>query len=370
MRGEIRLKERVIGFAAGAALPGAKVPVVSREFTSSEDGSLFVSRLEGFQGSLISQVPDCPPPSFIDTFLAVIHPDLRTTVIVNELSAHVSVRAKRAVKAGDLFRLDDVLDITRKELSEPIPEECGLVLIESFGWRKSLFFDLEPLTEDGKRRDFDLGLVLGSQHAYLLFQEQLRITDHQWEELFKQHWFPFRFLPFDTLKTVLNRAGERWDIDEILSDEKVMAALELAADSNSALLASPFFADHRQLIAHAFERFRAKDYKSTVAILFPRIEGVLRSIHAGTSTGNASASALVVSSTATFEQKRGDATLLMPSKFREYLDRVYFRGWHPGQPPSHVSRHTVSHGVAPESEFNKKAAVVAVLTVLQLALYL
>jgi hypothetical protein len=59
----------------------------------------------------------------------------------------------------------------------------------------------------------------------------------------------------------------------------------------------------------------------------------------------------------------------MPAKFRDYLEQVYFKKWNPGDAAAHLSRHTVSHGVAPEELFNKKSAVLAVLTLLQLGLY-
>jgi hypothetical protein len=60
----------------------------------------------------------------------------------------------------------------------------------------------------------------------------------------------------------------------------------------------------------------------------------------------------------------------MPARFRAYLSSVYFREWRPGQSPTHVSRHTVSHGVAPQDRFDLKSAMIAVLTTLQLGLYL
>jgi hypothetical protein len=368
MRCEIQLKERLAGFVAKAARGPGNVSVVLREFSSSEDGSHLISRLEGLQQCLIGHVPGCPPPSFIDSFLAVLRPDLRVSIFINDVPMRVSIRPKRTVKHGDVVYLDDVLDVERVELEEPIPEDCGLVLIRSFGWRKSLFFDFAPVCSN-VARDYDLGAVLGVQHAYLTFQEHFRTSDNQWAELFRQHWFPFRFLPEKTLKAMLGHAENGWNIDELL-DDSVLTAIEAAADPGAALLSGRPFLEHRALIAHAFERFRARDYKSAVAILVPRIEGVLRAIHAELGAERATSSALAASSTATYQKSRGDATLLMPDKFREYLQIVYFRSWKPGEGPSHVSRHTVSHGVAPEAMFNKKAAAVAVLTVLQIALYI
>lgn len=367
MKCEIELSERLAGFVAESAQGPGDVKVITREFSSSEDGSHFISRLEGLQRCLIRHVPACPPPSFIDTFLAIIRPDLKTSVYVNDVPLRLGIKPKRALKPGDIVYVDDILDVDRVELGVPVPEDCGIVVIRSFGWRKSLFFDFVPVSERVPR-DYSLEAVLGLQHAYLVFQEYFRISDEQWTELFRQHWFPFRFLPEATLKALLQRAEARWNMDDLLDDDSVLQALEAAADGAPLLGTAPF-AEHRELLSHAFERFRARDYKSAVAILFPRIEGVLRAIHADVVETKPTSSSLAANSTATYEKEKGPATLLMPVKFREYLREVYFRQWHPGQDSSHVSRHTVSHGVAPESLFNKKAAAIGVLTVLQLALY-
>jgi hypothetical protein len=197
---EIQLTQPLAGFSISNARPGEQMAVATREFTSSEDGDLFIQRLEGIQQCLISGVPNCPPPSQIDHFLAVIGPDLRAGIIVNELHTRILIKPKRSMKMGDLVTLDDVLDVTRMELGVPVPRDSAIVFISSHGWRKSLFFDFAPLIRPPKQRDYDLGILLGLQHAYLLFQEQFKITEPQWQCLFEQHWFPFRYLPLDVLK--------------------------------------------------------------------------------------------------------------------------------------------------------------------------
>ncbi|MBL9217173.1 MAG: hypothetical protein JNG82_01695 [Opitutaceae bacterium] len=44
---EIRLPQAKLGYAATHGRKGENLEVVLREFTSSEDGNLFISRLEG-----------------------------------------------------------------------------------------------------------------------------------------------------------------------------------------------------------------------------------------------------------------------------------------------------------------------------------
>lgn len=371
MKVEIRLPHLPAGFSAAAARPGTTVPVIPCEFTSSEDGAHFLSLVEGFQSGLLDHVPGCPRPSQIDRYVAVIRQDLTATVAVNDFTCSSVTRLKRDVKPGEVVAVDDVLDVVRLQLDIPVPDDAGFVLLQSVGWRKSLFFDLVPIAEQGRKRTYDLGAILGSQYAHLVFQDQLKITNERWREMFRQNWFPFRFLPHAALQAMLNHAAEKWDIDEILDQQGVLSAIERVADPDANFIGGPAFVEHAALLSHAFARFRERDYKSAVAILFPRIEGVLRSIHKQSAHGTPpNAAALVATSTAKTEKIRGDATLLMPVKFREYLGDVYFRSWRPGDPPEFGSRHSVSHGVAPEDLFDRKAAAIGVLTILQLSLYL
>jgi hypothetical protein len=65
-----------------SGVEGAPALIAVWEFTSSEDGELFLSRLEGFPMELIAKPsPEANiSPSVIDHLIAVIRKDLRTTV--------------------------------------------------------------------------------------------------------------------------------------------------------------------------------------------------------------------------------------------------------------------------------------------------
>ena len=58
--------------------------------------------------------------------------------------------------------------------------------------------------------------------------------------------------------------------------------------------------------------------------------------------------------------------LLLPRKFSAYLRDVYFAGFNPGDQDIDVSRHSVAHGVASTSVFNRKSALVGILVAHQL----
>lgn len=83
---EVILKELPAGIAmeTSSGAEGTPVRVAVREFTSSEDGELFISRLEGFPSQLLGLLPGHVLPSTIDHLVAVIRRDRSATVWVNE----------------------------------------------------------------------------------------------------------------------------------------------------------------------------------------------------------------------------------------------------------------------------------------------
>jgi hypothetical protein len=59
---------------------------------------------------------------------------------------------------------------------------------------------------------------------------------------------------------------------------------------------------------------------------------------------------------------------LMPARFLQYLETVYFKNYRPDDPgPKEVSRHSVGHGDAPAASFNKKSATIGLLVARQLS---
>src|SRR5262245_7307814 len=65
-----------------------------------------------------------------------------------------------------------------------IPDDCGVVLILSRGWRKCLFYDYSVLPPDAGRRTDHLPRLFGHFLARLWFQEVYSSTDVQWGRLF------------------------------------------------------------------------------------------------------------------------------------------------------------------------------------------
>jgi hypothetical protein len=60
---------------------------------------------------------------------------------------------------------------------------------------------------------------------------------------------------------------------------------------------------------------------------------------------------------------------LLPQKFVEYIEQIYFANFVPGV-PTPVSRNTVSHGVASAADFSLKAATIGLLIIDQIFYHL
>ncbi len=63
-------------------------------------------------------------------------------------------------------------------------------------------------------------------------------------------------------------------------------------------------------------------------------------------------------------------TPLLPDRFTDYLEKIYFKSFTPGNFGEKVSRHSVAHGVADEKSFDKKSSMIAFLIIDQLYYYL
>ena len=165
---DFQIPERLTGFAAETIEPGAIGRVIYAEALTSLDGAALTWRLEELHRCLFGRIPGLPPPSLIDTLLVILRPDLSATAYVNEITPRALVRAKGPVTAGQPVFADDVLEIAALDLGVPIPPDCAFVLVRSFGWRKSLLYDFDPLSEPGTHRQLNLDLLLAKQAFRLL----------------------------------------------------------------------------------------------------------------------------------------------------------------------------------------------------------
>lgn len=372
---ELKLKEQIIGYAAESKPKGStEINVRVSGFATTEDGEYFLQILEGVSGAYVSQFPEERKikESQIDHMLVVVRNDKTATVYVNELKFIAQMRIKKSHwNAGDPIVADDIVDIKSLRIDGiTIPKDAGIVIVLSFGWRKGVFYDYGPIASPTKDlRDYDVEISLAQMWVMLHQNDRFKISDTEWRELFKQKWFPFISLGAKRTKELLQHLRASWRLDDLVEDicrETIGRVPTLKEQINKGRV----FEGHREVLAEALDNFSSGKFMSASALLYPRIEGVLRSRHAQVAPGEKPTQPkLSASATADPSQNRHELSLLLPNRFQEYLEEVYFASFDPGN-VTDVSRNTVSHGVAPESALaDKKAAVIGVLILEQIAYF-
>ncbi len=374
---EMKFKKIPAGFTMQAIKAAGYGWICTEEFVSSEDGNLFVDRLESMAQMLFPAISPSVAiiAANVNHYLAIIRPDSTGTIYINELNFRSKALPKRACTAGELLSFDDFADVRemRAYLNDErvvVPADCGVVLFFSVGWRRGLLYDLSPLPPgSGTPRRYDIETLFGQCYAYLGFQARLQIAKPEWEQLLRERWFPFISLKTQTIQDILGHVRNGCSVDDLLErvHQEVLDGLNVELSKWGQ---HPFFRNHLDLLRRAVERYREGDYISAASILFPRIEGVLRDYHGVPRSGERiGQSALVQAAIDKNPNVQHNHSLLLPAKFREYLREVFFEDFDP-QNPENLTRHTVAHGVAPATDFNLKGATLGFLVLQQLSYYL
>ena len=364
---EIQLENAPAGYAGTSARAEEFVQLIFREFSSTEDGQHFIQRLERGVDPILRELPTQVSPSQIDHVLAIFRKDGRTTVYLNELELSLAIRTARPVHKGQGMTKDDIADIVRLDPRTDIPEDAGFIFVFSVGWRKGLFFDYGPTANQGPRL-YEIGPALAQAYTHVLFQELFSITESEWEYFLAVKWFPFVGLNSRTIDSMLSYARSGWGLDEKLDD----IVAEVKSDAPRMLDSwrnNPFLSTHIGILEKAVERYLDDDPVSCTGLLFPRIEGIMRSHHASAGTNEQPTQGNLPTS-AVSANVLNEKCLLLPRRFEQYLREVYFASFNPDDSHIEASRNSVGHGVANTSEFNLKNATISILIVHQLFYFL
>jgi len=375
---QLQFEQRLpMGFPVEWDKESGKIRICVSEFVSSEDGDLLVSRLEGLSDMLFGAIK---PAIIIDLagvndFLAIVRPDGTGTLFMNEIECFCWMQSKRDCKKGEPVSYDDIADVHRMRLRHAkadidVPRDAGVAFFFPVKWRRGLYYDFSPLHPGkGQPRDRDLEVIFGQYYAYLAFQERLRVTRQEMDQLIEERWFPFIALRQGTVQSMMNHLRSGRPVDELLDGIHDEVAKTLSAELEK-WERNPVFDGHMPILRTGAERYHAGDYISCVSVVFPRIEGVLLAYHLLEKlSGSLGRSALVEAALVTNPNVQHENCLLLPQKFHTYLKTVFFARFDPKN-PQELTRHTVTHGVTPVADFNKKGATLGFLVLSQLAYYL
>lgn len=373
---EIKLKLLPVGYSACFATAGEPVHVVTKEFVSSEDGNDFITRLEGVSNCLapVFDLEEGVRPSQVDHLLAIVRRDETATVYCNELCITATVQIKKPkVDAGEFIMKDDIADIDELDFRDAqnntivVPADCGVVAILSVGWRKGLYFDYSVFRVGAAPRTDDLKRLFGRFYARLVFQEIYSITDAQWDRLIGWGWFPFMGLHDSKRRELLAWTNADREPPMALFEEFCVSFQPRLAAHLESWKKSPMLASHADFLQSAYERYLAKDYVSCISILYPRIEGLLRTLFiADTPSGKPTQSTMVQR----LVERRPEHSVLLPRPFERYLLQVFFRNFDERSGDVPLSRHSVGHGVSNAADYDLIKASLGFLVVDQILFYL
>lgn len=366
---EIDLGNPPAGYALTSAKGGEKVQILYREFTSTEDGQHFIHRLEGLANSILERMPSQIMPSQVDHMLVIYDRDGKANVCINKLEVRAFTQVTRQVQAGENIYKDDLSEIKNLDLGVSIPNDVGFLFLFSVGWRKGLFYDFGPICGPyAQERKYDINSILAQAYCHVLFQERFSVTDAEWASLFSFQWFLFLGLRDSTINTLISYIRPGSDPDEMLNDI-VSEVKERVPQMLDSWRKHSAFLSHMEILKRAVDRFLDDDHISCTGLLFPRIEGILRTHHSSLGIQK-SPSAKNLAESAVADKTETEISLLLPHRFDDYLSDVYFKNFDPSSHDIDVSRHSVSHGVATASKFNRKSAVIGILIIHQLFYFL
>jgi hypothetical protein len=281
------------------------------------------------------------------------------------------MRSKISVKAGQAIYRDDIADIKKLVFNDiEVPNDVGVMALFSVGWRKGLFYDLVPLPHGTEKRDYDLNQLLGGYYAYLTFQERFKIPDSEWESLLQTGWFPFITLNNDLISGIINHNRESWNVDDLLPriHEDVLKRLP---DGLKIWANIKAFKPHMDFISKSAEHYQKNDAMSCISVLYPRIEGIMREYQSiqgqPEKASQQDLSGTVLPTNA--DSQKHQYTPLLPLRFHQYLNEVYFANFDPIKKNNTLSRNTIGHGVATKENFDIKGATLGFLILDQLSYY-
>lgn len=371
---EIQLKERIMGYSTKAVRGGEMAEVQVFGATSTEDGDLHLKYLEGFPQTVLSMLPCEIQPFEIKTLVVLIAHDLKAKVYVNELKiTGLAITKAKRVEKGQHVTRDDIIGVDRIKLGNiSFPDDNAYFCVLSIGWDKAYLFDFTPLNDQVQiKLEYDVEKFIGSYVSYLMFKTVHKISDSEWQAIFNQNWFPFSALKFATIELMINHIRAGWYVDELIDkiDEDASSYLNewiQEWETNGSL--TPYV----DFLKKAFERHQSDDYVSSVSILYPQIEGLLRKdfIKDNPSKEGRKQDILIAHLTSKAEINTAALTTYLPSRFKDFLQQCYFRDFVANSTENEISRHSVAHGASSIEKYSRKESLLGLLAFSQISQYI
>ena len=353
----VKLPHKPAGVTTRSALAGEQVLLQTGGFHCSTEGETFFRIAEGLSAPYLAA--SLVSPSQVDILLAIVDRNNDAIVYINDLKITALVQSKVSAEAGQALMKNDLSEVREIDLGVEVPNDCGFLFIFSIGWRKGLLFDFGPLVPD-VTRDFSVARAMGSAYGYVLANERFALSENEWNTLMSGGWFPFIGLQSETVARMIDFLRGGRDVD-LLLPEILEQVDRIGKEATALSLNNEDFAVHASFIKTALERFEAGDFISAGSILFPRIEGMLRTFYLLTRPSN-SPNQMRLLNIAFPADVTTRLTILRTDKFITYLETVIFSNFR-WDNPTGATRHTVGHGIVDQKDLSDRSVLLAILTV-------
>ncbi len=345
---EFDLPEVMAGFAMNNARPNERVEVLVHGFFTSDDGPQLYQFLDDIYGSVLRHGTNLPPEE-IKLALVSINRG-KVSMLLNPPRMQMQVVTTRGVEAGSPVRLDDLADVVSVAFpGHQLPAEGALIFIFRQQWRHGLYIDLRDLH---RKKDAplvrlgDVGGLIGSLWGAVLHRDRVRMDESVLGRMAKDGWFPFTRLSTAVVKALYKQYELEWDPAEVI--ERVRA--EIAPQVPTIVEAwanKPMFEPHMGVLRDAARLYAAGEHRAAAAMIWPKVEGVMRHIYAGTKD-RPNAHDLRRELVGRVRANVGGYTALLPESFIAYLETYYYAGFDLAKGEVPESRHAFAHGVGPD----------------------
>jgi len=369
-------KNPAIGIAIQTAEVGEKVPILQRGFLYEGGSDFFLTALthihQLYLNDFFSQ--NHIDPSCLTNCLIQISPENEVHVDI-EIPVVASIRHKQipqgGIKKGDPILSDDIADINKIEfLNVPLKKDWGKIHIFTVKNRRGIYFDLTPLDPHPDFQPDHIERSLATFYAFLLFPEIIDIFPKIKKNLFNRGWFPFiRLLgsDFQKLSIAIEKQSQIEETEQCIiqsfDKEKILFIFE-------SWMQNPLFKEHESILQQGLNKFIECDDISSISILYPRIEGLLRYLYAKKCKKDPTISDLRDMLVKETENKNKSSNLYLPLEFDEYLKSFYFNRFDVPKNKTKISRHSVAHGVSRQEDYSRISALQAILILDQLNYYI
>jgi hypothetical protein len=359
------------GFAAGDIAPKNFGWILTRAFVCSDDPAFYMYCDQISKMFLTSYFIDN-----ICNYLILTHRDLSADIYVN-FPFQVKMMTKREPKAGEPIYQNDIADIA--ELSFPeinIKESDSIIFCFKKGWKFGLFFDFNPADRKSTLSIESLLHDLGSYYRYLTFQELYSIIENTplFETMFNDGWFPFIQLlggDFEELaKCYINKSNFSSGVDRFINrfDKKRIYSFVDRWWKN------PLFGSKRKILETGIEAYLSATeagYINCIKNLYSEIDGIVRIRYVEDKGKDPNFAQLQEYVKEKAQGKFGlRKSLGFSEEFYRYLKEIVFTNFDLITGQVKLSRHSVSHGVADQTQYTRTKSIQAILTIDQMYFYL